>query len=53
MSETTEYKVVTTVEEIRDYIGDADVVAFDYERLRTISIAMKIKRHWIRQRVTL
>lgn len=31
MSETTEYKVVTTVEEIRDYIGDAGVVAFDYE----------------------
>lgn len=31
MNETTEYKVVTTVEEIRDYIGDAEVVAFDYE----------------------
>lgn len=31
MNEKTEYKVVTTVEEIRDYIGDADVVAFDYE----------------------
>lgn len=31
MNETTEYKVVTTVEEIRDYIGDADVVTFDYE----------------------
>lgn len=31
MNEKTEYKVVTTVEEIRDYIGNAEVVAFDYE----------------------
>ena len=31
MNEKTEYKVVTTIEEIRDYIGNAEVVAFDYE----------------------
>ncbi len=31
MNEKTEYKVVTTVEEILDYIGDASVAAFDYE----------------------
>ena len=31
MDENTNYKVVTTVKEIRDYIGDAEVVAFDYE----------------------
>lgn len=31
MNEKTGYKVVTTVEEIRDYIGNAEVVAFDYE----------------------
>ena len=31
MNDTTDYKAVTTVEEILDYIGDADVAAFDYE----------------------
>ena len=31
MNDTTDYKAVITVEEILDYIGDADVAAFDYE----------------------
>ena len=31
MNDTTDYRTVTTVEEILDYIGDADVAAFDYE----------------------
>lgn len=31
MNEKTDYKVVTTVAEIWDYIGDSKVVAFDYE----------------------
>ncbi len=31
MNDKTEYKVVTTVAEVLDYIGDARVVAFDYE----------------------
>lgn len=44
MNEITEYKVVTTVEEIRDYIGDADVVASIMRQLRMISIAMRIRQ---------
>lgn len=31
MAMKTEYRVVTTVEEILDYIGDSKEVAFDYE----------------------
>lgn len=31
MDNETSYKAVTTLEEIREYIGDADVVAFDFE----------------------
>lgn len=31
MGMKTEYRVVTTVEEILDYIGDSKEVAFDYE----------------------
>ena len=45
------YRCVTSVQEIQQYIGDAAVVAFDYETLhRTSLTAWKKRRLWIRRK---
>lgn len=31
MKQNTDYKVVTTIKEIKEYIGDAKVIAYDFE----------------------